>query len=129
VLGGLALVVDDAAERAAAIAEAEALLAGPSPEHNQFFFRLYATDAFLCRGEWDEAERHAAALWQRAGQGELPLAELLSRRGILLSRLGRGETGAALLAEAAAVLSRISDAGLRAYADDLGLLPRALGAG
>jgi len=98
-LGGLALVSDDEAEWRAALAEGEALLGKGSVSHNHVFYRTYAIDACLRRGEHDEAERHAEALAAYTLPEELPVAELFVGRGRVLARLGRGEKSAELAAE------------------------------
>ena len=61
-LGILARLVDDPASRAAALAEAEALLAQGSPSHNHLMFRREAIEACHAAGEWAEMLRLAADL-------------------------------------------------------------------
>ena len=99
ILGVLALVTDDDAERQAASAEAEALLAAGSISHNHIFFRCRAIDAYLRVGECDEAERHANALTAYCPEDGLPLIAFFADRGRALARVGRGERSGELAAE------------------------------
>jgi len=98
-LGMLVLVTDDEAERRAAGAEAETLLAAGSISHNHLYFRRDAIDACLRAGEYDEAERHADLLAAFCPEEGLPLIEFLADRGRALARAGRGESSAELAAE------------------------------
>jgi tetratricopeptide (TPR) repeat protein len=99
ILGMLVLVTDDEAERRAAGAEAEALLAAGSISHNHLYFRRDAIDACLRAGEYDEAERHADLLAGFCPEDGLLLIEFLADRGRALARVGRGESSAELAAE------------------------------
>ena len=99
ILGVLSLVTEDDAERHAASAEAEALLATGSISHNHIFFRCRAIDAYLRVGECDEAERHANALTAYCPEDGLPLIAFFADRGRALARVGRGESSDELAAE------------------------------
>lgn len=99
ILGGLALVTDDDSERRRATAEAEALLEGQSISHNHILFRVYAMQAYLDAGDYEEVERHARALADYCPEEGLALVEFYADRGRALARAGRGERGAALAAE------------------------------
>ncbi|HET6521639.1 MAG TPA: tetratricopeptide repeat protein, partial [Geminicoccaceae bacterium] len=109
-LGALARATDDPEERRAALAEGEALLAAGSLSHNHLWFRRDAIEACLAVGDWDGAERHAAALEAHTLAEPLPWAELLIARGRALAAFGRGRRDGATLAE----LSRLRDEAARA---------------
>lgn len=91
ILGGLALITDDEAERRTASAEAEALLEASSISHNHILFRIYAIEACLKAGEFDEAGRHAEALANYCPEEGLNLIMFFADRGRVLARAGRGE--------------------------------------
>ncbi|MDH3743057.1 MAG: hypothetical protein OER56_15820, partial [Hyphomicrobiales bacterium] len=99
ILGGLALVTNDKTERHEACSEAEALLAEGSVSHNYTYFRLFAIDACLQAGEYDEAERHADVLAAFNPQEELHLVEFAADRGRVLARVGRGDNSTELITE------------------------------
>jgi predicted ATPase len=80
ILGMLARVAGDPHERAAHVAEAEALLVAGCLSHNHFFYRRFAIDDALARRDFDEALRHADALERYANQEPVPYVELLVRR-------------------------------------------------
>jgi len=96
ILGILALVTNDPAERRAATAEAETLLAAGSISHNHLFFRCSAIEASLQAGEPGEAERHVAELVKFCPEGEVPLGAFYAARGAALARAMRGERSAEL---------------------------------
>jgi hypothetical protein len=91
VLGLIAWATGDAAERGAAIAEAEDLLARGAVSHNHLFFRRYAIEAALEGADWDGAARHADALRAYTAVEPLPWAELVAARGHTLATHGRGQ--------------------------------------
>ncbi len=62
ILGVLAVVTTDPAEREAALAEAEALLAAGSVSHNAALFYPLAIELSVEREAWGEAERYAQRL-------------------------------------------------------------------
>jgi tetratricopeptide (TPR) repeat protein len=99
ILGGLVLITDDKAERSNASAEAEALLAAGSISHNHVLFRIYAIDACLREGIYDEALRHADAITAHCPEPGLRLITFFADRGRALARFGLGERGSGLLAE------------------------------
>ncbi|MFO1059482.1 MAG: hypothetical protein U1E53_21250 [Dongiaceae bacterium] len=74
-LGVLAGVAADDAERRAALAEAETLLAAGSLSHNHLLFGMAAVDQALAAGEWDEAERYASSLADYTAAEPLPLID------------------------------------------------------
>ncbi|MSO69685.1 MAG: adenylate/guanylate cyclase domain-containing protein [Alphaproteobacteria bacterium] len=86
-LGGLMLAVlgyatDDDAERSAALAEAEALIATGVPFHNVVLFFSLAIELFIERGEWDQVELYANTLEASLG----PEPSLRSVHEIALAR-------------------------------------------
>ncbi len=98
-LGTLARISDDPAERRAALAEAEALLAAGSISHNYLWFYHDAIETARMAGEWREVERYAAALESYTRAEPLPWAEFHAARGRALAAFGRGARDAATLAE------------------------------
>jgi class 3 adenylate cyclase/tetratricopeptide (TPR) repeat protein len=60
--GILALIEEDDTRRRAALSDGEALLSGNVVAHNHLLFRKDAIEASMLLGDWDETERHAAAL-------------------------------------------------------------------
>jgi class 3 adenylate cyclase/tetratricopeptide (TPR) repeat protein len=105
ILGVLVLVTDDAKERRAASAEAEALLDAGSISHNHLFFRMFAIDAFLNAEEFDEVERHARKLAGFCPEEPSPHVMFYAHRGIALAREGRGERTAELVKEMSRVIA------------------------
>lgn len=89
ILGMLAWTADAADARAAAVAEAEALLAQGSLAHNFLLFRRYAIEAALDVGDWEEADRHASALEGYAAAEPSPWTALFVARGRALAAHGR----------------------------------------
>lgn len=87
-LGVLARVTTDEAERDAALAEAEQLLADGCVSHSYLDFYTSAIDASLQRERWDEARRYAAALASYTAEEPLPWTEAVVRRAVSLARIG-----------------------------------------
>jgi hypothetical protein len=90
-LGMLALATKDPPTRARALEEGEALLAATAPSHNHLLFRKDAIDACLGCGDWDGAERHAAALEAFVTQEPLPWSSFFIARARALSACARGD--------------------------------------
>ncbi len=115
VLGWLALHSDDADERRAALAEGEALLlAGGVVSHNYLMFYPAAIETALNAGDWDAAERYAAALEDYTRPEPLPLIDLGIARGRALAAWGRGRRDAAATERLEALRAEAERAGLRA---------------
>jgi hypothetical protein len=93
VLGLIAWATDSMAERDAALAEAEALLARGAVSHNHLIYRRYAIEAALASADWDGAGRHADALSAYTAVEPLPWADLIAARGQALAASGRGLLG------------------------------------
>ena len=111
-LAWLALFTDDDAERRAAVAEGEALLAAGSVSHNYFFFYRAAIEIALASEDWCAAERYAAALEDYTRAEPLAWSDFVIARGRALAAWGRGERDAT-------TIERLR--GLRAHAERAGL--------
>ncbi|MCL5777199.1 AAA family ATPase [Limibaculum sp. FT325] len=102
-LGTLAVVATDAATRARALAEGEAILAGGCVSHNSLWFHRDAIEATLLAGDWDAAQRHAAALEAYTAAEPLGWCEVyiaLARCQATGALSGWDEAGEAALASA-----------------------------
>jgi hypothetical protein len=96
VLGYVALAwCDRAAERKAALAEGEALLAKGGIAHNLLFFYSAALETALRIGDWAEAERYSGILERCFAEEPLRFVAMLTSRGRVLAAAGRDEAGAA----------------------------------
>jgi class 3 adenylate cyclase/tetratricopeptide (TPR) repeat protein len=93
-LGLLAMMTEDADERAAALAEGEALIAAGAVTHNIPLFGRYAIEACLLAKDWSGAERHATALARGMSAEPLPMTDFLVARGRALAAVGRGKRDA-----------------------------------
>lgn len=100
VLSTLALVGDDPAKAASALAEGEAVLKAGCVGHNYFAYYRDAIEVALREGAWDEVDRLAAALTAYSRPEPLPWANFFAAWGLALAAHGRGrrdeETMAAL---------------------------------
>ncbi len=105
VLGALALVSDAPAERAAALAEGEAIIRGGCVGHNPLGFYPDAIEVSLGQGDLAEAERYAAALEDFTRPEPLPWADFHTAMGRALVALGRGRRDAGLAAELGRLIS------------------------
>lgn len=125
ILGAMTLVLRDEARRRRALADGEALLAKGCVSHNHFHFYQYAIDFALETGQWDEAERYAAALENYTASEPLTWTDLIAARGRVLARAGRGERSESLRQEAQALAASLTAMALepaakaleRAFAD------------
>jgi class 3 adenylate cyclase/tetratricopeptide (TPR) repeat protein len=113
-LGALARTTDDPAVRQQALREAEALLEAGAVSHNHLLFGRDAIDACLDAGDWQAAERYAAALESYTRLEPLPFSDFYVARGRALAALGRRSMEAAPLA--------MNLARLHAEGEQLGLL-------
>jgi tetratricopeptide (TPR) repeat protein len=113
-LGALASATDDPSVRLVALNEGEALLRAGAVSHNHLLFRRDAIDACLCAGDWEGAERSAAALEEFTRSEPLPFSDFYIARARALTANGSNRSEPAALA---AELERLSEAGER-----LGLL-------
>lgn len=91
-LGTLATLTQDPAERRALLEEGEAILADDVISHSAFWFRRHAIDAALAEGDASGAERHAKALETFLAEREsTPRLESWISLGRLLARHLRRE--------------------------------------
>ena len=126
ILGHLAVTTDAPAERRAALAEGEEILAKGSVGHNHLWFYRYAMEASLDAGAWAEAERYAASLEDYTRSEPLPWADFLVAYGRALVAHGRGRRDDWTLGE----LRRLRDeAGSVAFVTTLPAIEQALTAG
>ena len=115
ILGVTALATDDPVQRAAALAEGEALLAAGALSHNVFWFRAYAIEAALLSGDLAGAEWQAAALATYTASEPLPLANFIIARGRLLVAWQRGLRGKRVSDEASSLIAEAKRVGLRQW--------------
>jgi tetratricopeptide (TPR) repeat protein len=85
-----ALIEDDEARRRIALSNGEALLAGNTLAHNHLLFRRDAIEACMGLRDWDEAERHAAALENFVRPEPLPWTAFLAARARAFAAFGKG---------------------------------------
>jgi class 3 adenylate cyclase/tetratricopeptide (TPR) repeat protein len=104
-LGHLAVTTEDPAERRAALAGGEEVLGKGAVSHNHLWFYCYAIQAALAAGEYDDAERYAAALEDYTRPEPFPWAEFFIAYGRALAGRGRGRRDPATLRE----LRRLAD--------------------
>jgi len=93
-LGLLAMMTEDPAERGAALAEGEALIAGGAVTHNIPLFGRYAIEACLAAKDWSGAERQADALLRGMAAEPRPMTDFLAARARALAAAGRGQGNA-----------------------------------
>ena len=89
--GILALIEDDEASRRAALSDGEALLSDNGLAHNHMLFRKDAIEALIMLHDWNEVERHAAALEDFVRQEPLPWTEFIVARARIFAAIGRGD--------------------------------------
>ena len=90
ILGAIAVVSDDPQRRKDALAKGEEVLAGGHCiAHIHFWFYRFAIDSALADGDWDAAERYAAALDAFTEAERLPWVDLHIQRGRLMAALRR----------------------------------------
>jgi class 3 adenylate cyclase/tetratricopeptide (TPR) repeat protein len=111
VQGGMAVMASSPAERSAALARGEALLAAGCPAHCRFWFHRDAVEATLAAGDWAAADRHATALEHAAAAEPLPWVDFHSARGHALAAAGRGDPDRAALMACRADAVRLHLAG------------------
>jgi len=96
--GILARAAENAAERADALREGEALLEAGSVSHSHLWFGEDAIEASLDQGDWAGVEHYCARLERYTAREPLPWPDFLVARGRALARFGRGERSAELRA-------------------------------
>jgi predicted ATPase/class 3 adenylate cyclase len=112
ILGAMALVTQDAAQRKAALTKGEILLNQGCVAHNYFWFYRDAIESSLMAGNWTEAEAWACKLKNYFCGKPMPWAEFIVERGFALAEWGR--TG-----HCRVLMSQLQ--GLLAYAKNLGM--------
>ena len=91
ILGPLALALSDPSERRQMLGAKRGNHSQPGcVAHNQLRFYPDAIDVALELGEWDEAQRYAAALEDFTRAEPLPWSDFFAARGRALVALGRG---------------------------------------
>ena len=109
VLGVVALTTADPGVRRRAVREAEDILRSGCVGHNYFWFYRDAIETCLNAGEWDEAERFAAALESYTREEPLPWSAFYIGRGRALAAVGRGKADE----RTAATIERLHDQALK----------------
>src|SRR5689334_14388684 len=85
-----AMITRDPRERAAALAEGEAVLAADAVSHNFIFFNRYAIDACIAAEDWAGTERYAAAFDRSLAEEPLPMKDFLVARARAIAVAGHG---------------------------------------
>ena len=98
ILGSLAELTSDAAERQHCLDEAEDILQLGCPVHNHIFFYRPAIELSLRLGDWTNAERYADALQAKFSEEPVPVVTFTVERARALAAAGRGVRDPALLA-------------------------------
>ena len=98
VLAMTALATEAADSRVRALANGEAIIKEGCAAHNVLWFRRDAIEASIAAGEWDEAERHAAALEEFTRPEPLPWSDYYMAWGRALAAFGRDPGDGAALA-------------------------------
>ena len=119
-LAAQALVAGSKPARHEALAEGEKVLRTGCLAHNVLWFRRDAIEAALNAGDWEAAERHAAALEEYTRAEPLPWSAFFVARGRALARRGCGEGGAGLKAELGRLRDDAERVGLRSALPALG---------
>jgi len=94
--GILALIEEDETRRRAALSDGEALLSGNVVAHNHLLFRKDAIEASMLLRDWEEAERHAAALEDFVRLEPLPWTGFIIARARAFAAFGAGRHDARL---------------------------------
>jgi len=94
--GILALIEEDETRRRAALSDGEALLSGNVVAHNHLLFRKDAIEASMLLRDWEEAERHAAALEDFVRPEPLPWTGFIITRARAFAAIGKGRRDAQL---------------------------------
>jgi len=97
--GTIGLATSDPDERRWAVQTGERYLSQGSVGHNHLLFYPDAIDVMLSEGDWDQAERYAAALEDFTRPEPLPWSEFFIARGRALATWGRGRREPELVAE------------------------------
>lgn len=118
--GAQAMLAQDPAARARALAAGDELLKRSLLSHNYFTFYDFAIQASLAAKEWDTAVRYCTALESHTASERFPWAEFIVARGRALTRHGQGDRDAALMAQLQELLALARERRLNFYAVALG---------
>ncbi len=99
VAGAIALATSDPDERRSALQTGERYLSQGSVGHNHLYFYPDAIDVMLSEGDWEQAERYAAAREDFTRPEPLPWSQFFIARGRALAAWGRGRREPELVAE------------------------------
>jgi tetratricopeptide (TPR) repeat protein len=124
-LGVLAVVAEDRAERDNVLAEGARIIADGCVGHCTLWFHRDAMDSALAWTEWDKAEACATALEAFTSDEPLPWSDLLIRRTRALACFGKGARDDDTVAALRDLVDEFDRVGLRA---DLPALEQALDA-
>ncbi len=109
----------DPSSRRKAMAAGEEILRHGTPIHNYFTFYDLAILASLDDGQWEEAERYCALLDVYSADEPFLWGQFVSCQGRALCRVGRGESGAVLLAQLQHLRARAYDTQFFVYLERL----------
>ena len=90
-LGLAAVIACNAEERAAALAEAERVLAAGAISHNFIYFNRYAIEACLAARDLKGVERYAAALESSTAEEPMPMTDFLVARARAIAAASCGQ--------------------------------------
>lgn len=107
-------MTDTPDERQRALAEGESLLQKGCVGQNYFWFYRDAMEVCVNTGDWDAAERYAAALEEYTRPEPLPWSDFFIARGRALAAVGRGQRDDALIAELRALHEEAQRVGFKA---------------
>ena len=99
IMSALARSFDEPKAKCDALDEGERMLEAGSVSHNHFFFYPEAIDVSLDIGDWDGADRYAAALEDFTRLEPLPWSIFFIARGRALAAYGRRDHDNALIEE------------------------------
>jgi tetratricopeptide (TPR) repeat protein len=115
VLGHAARLTADPVQRAALLAEGEAVLATGCVSHNYFWFYREAIEAALEIKAWSEVERYAQALETYAQAEPNPWSDLVVARGRALAQQGQAGNSPAVTDKLRQLIEQCRSAGLVIY--------------
>jgi tetratricopeptide (TPR) repeat protein len=115
VTSALSRAVDDAAERAALLAEGKAMLAHGAVGHNHLWFYRDAIEALLSAGDAAGALEYVEALEHYARAEPLPWSDVFAARGRALAAARHGGVNAAVRSELVRVRTALENAGFAAF--------------
>lgn len=99
IMGALACSLIEPQAKRAALSKAERMLEAGSVSHNHFYFYPDAIDVSLEIGDWDAAERYAAALEDFTKPEPMPWSDFFAAYGRALAAWSRGQRDPENIAE------------------------------